>query len=120
VDLDAAREHLRALFVPHQLDVVGRAQTLDVNVSCTEIEGAELVYHRPVSGTAVAVLSHQQLYCSAAVALRISPDAEVHLRFTHDCNQLFLRVEKNDLERHLETQLGRKLGRPLEFAPAVP
>ena len=39
-DLDAARQHIGSLFVPHCLDVVGGGQRLDVCVSRARMEGS--------------------------------------------------------------------------------
>jgi len=139
-DLDAARVHISTLFVPHRLDIVGRAQALDVCISRAQIEGVSLVYHRhgasvrvrpqplrdffllqiPIRGEARVKVDHEEIYCSAKQAVMISPTSGVDMTFGQDCEQLIVRVEKPDLERHLAQQLGRPVGHPLEFHPAVP
>ncbi len=139
-DLDAARAHISALFVPHTLDVVGRDQALDVCISRARVEGVCLVYHRhgasvrvrpqllrdffllqiPVRGEAYVTVDQQEIFCSPKQAVMISPTLGVDMRFGQGCEQLIVRVERADLERHLEQQLGRPLGSPLEFVPAVP
>jgi AraC-like DNA-binding protein len=139
-DLDAAREHIGSLFVPHYLDVIGGGQRLDVCVSRARMEGVSLVYHRhgasvrvrpepfrdffllqiPVSGEASIRFGQQELTCNTTQAVMISPHLGVDMRFGSGCEHLIVRIEKCELERHLERQLGRDLRRPLEFAPAVP
>lgn len=138
-DLDAARAHISALFVPHQLDIVGCDQVLDVRIGRAEIEGISLIYHRhgasvrvrpqplrdffllqiPISGEAHVRVDQQDIYCSTKQAVMISPTAGVDMRFAQGCEQLIVRVERSDLERHLEQQLGREPTVALQFAPAV-
>jgi AraC-like DNA-binding protein len=138
-DLDAARQHIGALFVPHRLEVVGCRQTLDVCIGRARIEGLSLIYHRhgasvrvrpeplrdffllqiPLRGEAYIKIDQLELCCNTKQAVMISPTAGVDMRFSAGCEQLIARIEKSDLERQLEAQLGRDLGAPLEFAPAV-
>lgn len=139
-DLEDARQHIGSLFVPHDLDIVGENQRLDVCVSRARMEGVSLVYHRhgasvrvrpepfrnffllqiPLSGEATVRLGQQEITCNTTQAVMISPNHGVDMRFGSGCEQLIVRIEKCELERHLEAQLARDLGHPLEFAPAVP
>ncbi|MEX2123528.1 MAG: AraC family transcriptional regulator [Woeseia sp.] len=139
-DLDAAREHISCLFVPHQLDVVGRHQVLDVCISRAQIEGIALIYHRhgarvsvrpqllrdffllqiPIRGEAFVKVDNEAVHCCTKQAVMISPTLGVDMTFGEGCEQLIVRVERKDMEHHLEQQLGRHIERPVEFAPAVP
>lgn len=139
-DLDAAREHISQLFVPHRLDIVGRNQSLDVCISRAQIEGVSLVYHRhgacvsvrpqllrdffllqiPIRGEAFVTVDKQEVHCCPNQAVMISPTLGVDMRFGEGCEQLIVRVERKDLEHHLEQQLGRHIELPVEFQPAVP
>jgi hypothetical protein len=139
-DLDAAREHISQLFVPHRLDIVGRKQSLDVCISRAQIEGVSLVYHRhgacvsvrpqllrdffllqiPIRGEAFVTVDKQEVHCCPNQAVMISPTLGVDMRFGEGCEQLIVRVERKDLEHHLEQQLGRHIELPVEFKPAVP
>ena len=139
-DLDAARQHIGSLFVPHLLDVVGCRQVLDVSIGRARIEGVSLVYHRhgasvrvrpeplrdfyllqiPIRGEAHVRIGGQMLRCNPKQAVMISPTIGVDMRFSAGCEQLIVRIEKCDLLRHLEAQLCRDAEAPLEFAPAVP
>ncbi len=139
-DLDAAREHISDLFVPHQLDIVGSKQVLDVCISRARIEGVSLIYHRhgarvrvrpdlfrdffllqiPIRGEAHAIIGDEEVHCSAEQAVMISPTVGVDMKFGPGCEQLIVRVERPDLEEHVEQQLGRRIELPVEFAPAVP
>lgn len=139
-DLDAAREHIGALFVPHQLDVIGRRQVLDVCISRARIEGVSLIYHRhgahvcvrpqrlrdffllqiPIRGEAVITVENKEVHCSPRQAVMISPTLGFDMIFGEGCEQLIVRVERDDLEHHVEQQLGRCIDLPVEFAPAVP
>lgn len=139
-DLDAAREHISALFVPHRLDVIGRNQVLDVCISRAQIEGVSLVYHRhgarvsvrpqrledffllqiPIRGEAVVNIANSVVHCSPKQAVMISPTLGFDMEFREGCEQLIVRVERDDLEHHVEQQLGRRIDLPVEFTPAVP
>ncbi|MEJ8566110.1 AraC family transcriptional regulator [Elongatibacter sediminis] len=139
-DLDAAREHIGGLFVPHHLDVVGCNQVLDVVISQAELEGVSLIYHRhgacvsvqprlfedffllqiPLRGEAYVTVDEKPIYCHPRQAVMISPTLGVDMKFGQGCEQLIVRVERSDLERQMEQHLGRHLGLPVEFAPAVP
>lgn len=139
-DLDAARSHISSLFVPHHLDVIGQHQVMDVCVGRADINGVSLLYHRhgasvrvvpqllrdffllqiPIRGEAIVKVGHQEVYCNPTQAVMISPMMGVDMRFGQGCEQLIVRIEKSDIERHLEQQLGRNIGLPLEFSPAVP
>lgn len=139
-DLDSARAHIGALFVPHRLDVVGRRQVLDVCISCAQIEGVTLVYHRhgasvrvrppllrdffllqiPIRGEAQVTIGRQALHCDSRQAFMISPNVEADMHFGQGCEQLIVRISRTHLERQLEKQLGHHVVAPLEFSPAVP
>ena len=139
-DLDAAREHISALFVPHRLDVVGRKQVLDVLISKAQLEGVSLIYHRhgasvnvrpqllkdffllqiPIRGEAYVTVDGRRIYCSPRQAVMISPTLGVDMNFGEGCEQLIVRIERPDLERQMEQHLGRHLAQPIEFVPAVP
>lgn len=139
-DLDAAREHISSLFVPHRLDVVGRNQVLDVVISKAQLDGVSLIYHRhgasvsvrpqllkhffllqiPIRGEAFVTVDGKKVYCSPKQAVMISPTLGVDMNFGEGCEQLIVRIERPDLERQMEQHLGRHLGMPVEFEPAVP
>lgn len=138
-DLDAARQHITGLFVPHRLDVLGRRQVLDVRIGHAGIGGVSFVYHRhgapvrvrpeplkdffllqiPLCGEVRLKVDQREIYCSTGGAVMISPTACVDMQFGADCDQLIVRVQNTDLKQQLETQLGRGLAAPLEFRPAV-
>lgn len=139
-DLDAAREHISNLFVPHRLDVVGRNQLLDVVISKAQLEGVSLIYHRhgasvsvrpqmlenffllqiPIRGEAHVTVDNKPIFSHPRQAVMLSPTMGVNMKFGEGCEQLIVRVERTDLERQMEQHLGRHLGLPIEFAPAVP
>lgn len=139
-DLDAARAHIGALFVPHQLDVVGRHQSLDVSISCANIDAVSLIYHRhgasvrvrapwlrdffllqiPLRGEAQVKIGRHEINCDPRQAFMISPSFEADMHFGQGCEQLIVRIGKAELERQLEKLLGNHIVSPLEFAPSVP
>ena len=139
-DLDAAREHISCLFVPHQLDIIGRNQVLDVHISKAQLDGISLIYHRhgacvsvrpqllrdffllqlPIRGEAFVTVNKQYVHCHPKQAVMISPTLGVDMKFAEGCEQLIVRIERTDLERQMEQHLGRHINLPVEFAPAVP
>jgi len=139
-DLDSARAHIAALFVPHELDVVGRQQVLDVCISSARLDSVSLIYHRhgasvrvrapclrdfyllqiPLRGEAQVRFGREEIHCDSSRAFMISPNTEVDMHFGQGCEQLIVRVDRVQLERQLEKQLGRHIVAPLEFAPSVP
>lgn len=139
-DLDEAREHISSLFVPHRLDVVGRNQVLDVQISKARLEGISLIYHRhgasvsvrpqllrdffllqiPIRGQSYVTVDKQEVHCSPKQAVMISPTLGVEMTFGEGCEQLIVRIEKTDLELQMEQHLGRRIEVPVTFAPAVP
>ena len=139
-DLDEAREHISALFVPHRLDVVGRNQLLDVHISRAKLAGISLIYHRhgacvsvrpqllrdffllqiPIRGKAFVTVDKQEVHCNPKQAVMISPTLGVEMTFGEGCEQLIVRIEKTDLELQMEQHLGRRLDLPITFTPAVP
>ena len=139
-DLDAAREHISCLFVPHRLDIVGPHQVLDVHISKAQLEGVSLIYHRhgacvtvrpqllrdffllqlPIRGEAFVTVDKQEVHCHPRQAVMISPTLGVDMKFGEGCEQLIVRIERTDLEHQMEQHLGRHIGLPVEFAPAVP
>src|SRR5690606_27153695 len=139
-DLDAARQHISSLFVPHRLDIVGCKQVLDVCISKAEIDGISLIYHRhgarvrvrpqvledffllqiPTCGEAFVTVNKEEVHCSPNQAVMISPALGVDMKFGEGCEQLIVRVDKSGLEHHLEQQLGRHLDLPVQFKAAVP
>ncbi len=139
-DLDEARAHISSLFVPHQLDVVGRNQVLDVHISKARLEGVSLIYHRhgasvsvrpqllrdffllqiPIRGQSFVTVDKQEVHCSPKQAVMISPTLGVEMSFGEGCEQLIVRIEKTDLELQMEQHLGRHLEEPVKFVPAVP
>lgn len=139
-DLDAAREHISCLFVPHQLDVIGRNQVLDVHISKAQLDGISLIYHRhgacvsvrpqllrdffllqlPIRGEAFVTVDKHHVHCHPRQAVMISPTLGVDMKFGEGCEQLIVRIERTDLERQMEQHLGRHINLPVEFVPAVP
>ncbi len=141
-DIDAACAHISSLFKPHKLAVTGSHQVVDVRISTAEIEGVSIVYHRhgaavsvrphqarlrnfyllqiPLKGEAFVKVDKEEVHCHPRQAVMISPTLPVELDFGKGCEQLIVRIEKTDIERHVERELGYPIEMPVEFVPAVP
>jgi len=79
--------------VPHQLDVIGRHQELDVHISKAKLDGISLIYHRhgacvrvrpqllhdffllqlPICGEAFVTVDNHHVHCHPRQAVMISP-----------------------------------------------
>ena len=141
-DIDAACAYISSMFKPHELAVTGSHQVVDVCIGKAEIEGISILYHRhgasvsvrphqarlidfyllqiPLKGEAFVKVDKEEVHCHPRQAVMISPTLPVEMEFGKGCEQLIVRVEKSDIERHVELELGYPIETPVEFAPAVP
>jgi len=138
-DLDESRVHLSHIFKPHELNVLGKEQYLDVKVANTDLDKLSFINLRhganveiypgrlenffllqvPVSGTGEVRIDSTKIDCSPEIAYMMSPTFDVKMKFLKNCEHVILKIERNNLESFLERQLQRTLNVPLEFQPAV-
>ena len=138
-DLDESRFYLSHLFKPHELNILGKEQLLDVKVANTDFDKLSFINMRhganveiypgklenffllqvPVSGTGEVRIDSTKIDCSPEVAYMMSPTFDVEMKFLKNCEHVILKIERNNLESFLERQLQRTLNVPLEFQPAV-
>jgi AraC-like DNA-binding protein len=138
-DLDLAREMVTRLLWPHDLSLIGRYSRLDAwlwshrlrNIAVSDIAyGADVrivpgmlesffVVMIPLAGSSVIRCGHQELQTRSGIASVPAPAERLTMRWSAECAQRILRIEKPTLEAHLSDMLGRHLERPLEFTMSL-
>lgn len=133
------RQVVGQVLKPHRLEVLGTGARLDawvrsvrlrdIAVSCLGY-GAEVcldlgrpetffVVSVPLSGSAEVSSSSGRPRCVDGDAWIASPMDSFAVRWSAECAQLLLRIERAALEARLSDLLGVPLARPLRFAPLM-
>lgn len=120
---------------PHQIAQLDRAEKLDarmhhlalgeisisrlrygakVEINCDPLDGCFLI-QMPLTGTANIRVGNQDLGTTGELASVLSPSDAAHMQWSHDMDQLIMRVSRNLLERTLVGHLGHQLESPLRF-----
>lgn len=138
-DLDEARHQISNIFKPHELNVLGRRQSLDAKVGWTDFGDTTFIYlHHgadvniypekldtffllqvPINGTGQVRVDNAVIDISRDVAYLMSPTFDVEMKFFKNCEHIILKVGRERLESFLEQQLQRNLNVPLEFSPRL-
>lgn len=134
-DLDDARDLVGKVFVPHRLDLVGGSKRLRARMHTKRIEriavnyvsyggevliepgelGSFFVVQVPLAGRSMVSYGGQELLSTPDTATVISPTIPLTQRWSADCGQLILRVERPALEAHLRDLIDAPLPEPLRF-----
>jgi AraC-like DNA-binding protein len=134
-DPELAREMVRLQLWPHTLLLAGPRSRLDAwmwsrrvrNIAVTDItygtdvtivtERRESFYAVmiPLSGSAVIRCGGQVVHAGRGLAAVANPSDPLSMRWSADCAQRIVRIERPALEAHLSEMLGYSLGRRLEF-----
>ncbi|TDD70710.1 AraC family transcriptional regulator [Jiangella aurantiaca] len=138
-DLDHARDVVGRIFTPHRLDLLGRSTELSAQMNTRRIErvaanyityggdvliqpgelGSFFVVQVPLSGRSLVRYGGEELLSTPDVASVISPTVPLTQRWSADCAQLILRVERSALEAHLRTIIEAPLPEPIRFEPSM-
>jgi hypothetical protein len=128
-DLDEAREILTRRYCSHSITKEGRDRQLDVrgtflpltktSVNCLQYgadvhvlpEEFETFYlvHLPVSGYAKVRFGDRETIARPALGSIVSPTARVSTRWSADCRQIMLKVDRSAIERYLSNAIMRLL-----------
>ncbi|MBI3707141.1 MAG: AraC family transcriptional regulator [Proteobacteria bacterium] len=134
-DLDQARDHISRIFADHRLAPEGRARAVDFrhhHAALADLSFNGLQYGASVTVDAPALTDFYllqftlrgecEIVCGArAVTLRrgsllvMNPVRPYRKRWSADCRQLIVRIEKTLLQRRLAAALGRAPAQTLEF-----
>ncbi|MFZ5511908.1 MAG: AraC family transcriptional regulator [Pseudomonadota bacterium] len=134
-DLEETRARVAAVFKPHELRVRGARQSLDarmdhlpvgsisinrlgygadVSIEPDRLEHFVLVQW-PLRGTADIECGRQRIRSTPALASVLTPTQPLRMRWSGECDQLIVRIERAALERACSNHLGHELRRPIEF-----
>lgn len=138
-DLDEARTRVSQVFCDHRLRVVGGGRQVGTEMYYRPIRGIGIGRMR--YGASVAIdpgrletfALVQMLTCGAEViehagctvnsrpdvASVISPTRPLSMQHGADTEKLFIKIERDVLERHCRQHLGGDLRQPVEFAPQM-
>jgi AraC-like DNA-binding protein len=134
-ELDCAREVVGRVFRPHRLDLLGRSTALDARMNTRRIDriaanyisyggdvviepgelGSFFVVQVPLTGHSLIRYGGKELLSTPDLASVISPTLPLTQRWSADCSQLILRLERSALEAHLRDMLGTPLPVPIQF-----
>lgn len=135
-DLDDARETVGRVFVPHRLDLAGKSRQLDARMHTRRfakvaanyvsygaevlIEPGELdsffVVQVPLSGHSHVRCGRQDVLSTPQLVSVVSPTEPLSMRWSANCTELILRLERSAVEDHLSAMLDAPLPEPLRFA----
>ncbi|MFD9958677.1 AraC family transcriptional regulator [Amycolatopsis sp. NPDC059020] len=138
-DPEYVREVCGRVLCPHTLDVLGPAARLDARMHSVRLRDMSVNYVSygcdvriryapqdtffavliPLTGRAEIRSGPDRVLVGAGQASVLSPADPVTMRWTADCTQLVLRMERASLEARLSDLLGAPLRRPLRFAPSM-
>lgn len=138
-DLDEARHQISNIFKPHELNVLGKRQSLDAKLGWSNFGDTTFIYlHHgadvniypekletffllqvPINGNGQVRVDNSVIDISTDMAYMMSPTFDVEMKFFKNCEHLCLKVGRERLEGFLEQQLQRSLNAPLEFMPRL-
>jgi AraC-like DNA-binding protein len=73
----------------------------------------------PVRGTVELAIGEETLDCQGTDGVVLSPEMPLRLRWSDNCTQVLVQIERARLERHLAEQLGAAPRQTLRFAPRL-
>lgn len=137
--LEEVQENVAGVFKPHRLDPLGKSDILEARLHSIGL--GKVSYHRlaygndvqidpdrlerfyliqmPLRGQAEILSDHDRIASGQALASVLNPTARVKMRWSHDCDQLMLRIERDALELACGRHLGHPLRTPLCFHPQL-
>lgn len=136
-DFDEMHDRLCRVLKPHELrrlpsraPVAGRIHRAEIGRMTFNVlrigpavevypERLELFFliQLPVKGVVQLAIGEETLECRGADAVVLSPEMPLRLRWSDNCTQVLVQIERARLERHLAEQLGATPQRALRFAP---
>lgn len=137
--LEETQESVASIFKPHRLDTSrgdGALRARLHSVGLGKVSFNRLTYGRevridperlerfyliqmPVCGQAEIRCDRHCIASDATLASVLNPTARLEMRWSGDCDQLMLRIEREALELACSRHLGHPLRKPLCFAPEL-
>lgn len=138
-DLEEARNRVSQVFCDHRLRVMDSSSRIGAEMYFRPIRGigvgrmrygasvaidpGELgdfaLIQMPIRGTEVVEHGRHTVNSTPDVASVISPTQPVSIRHGADTEKLFVRIDRDTLERHCRQHLGGDLRQPVEFLPQM-
>ncbi|WP_162186064.1 AraC family transcriptional regulator [Amycolatopsis jejuensis] len=128
-DLGQVREEVARIFCPHELALYGRGARLDAFVRSKRLKNMAVnliayggdvliepgrlddffVVMMPLTGSAHIRSGSEEIESYRGLASIPHPDRPLRMRWTADCVQLIIRIDRAALEAHLRDELGHPL-----------
>lgn len=138
-DLDEARDHVSRVFCEHRLQVTDRSRSIGAEMFFRPIRGIGVgrmrygasvtidpgqlndfaLIQMPICGTEVVEHGDHVVNSNPEVASVLSPTRAVNIRHDSGTEKLFVRIDRDALERHCRQHLGGDLRQPVEFLPRM-
>ncbi|MDI5983342.1 AraC family transcriptional regulator [Halomonas sp. M4R5S39] len=137
--LEETQERVSDVFKPHRLDPLGKSGALEARLHSVGL--GKVSYHRlaygsdvqidpeqlerfyliqmPLRGQAEIVSDQDCITSGQTLASVLNPTARVKMRWSHDCDQLMLRIDREAMELACSRHLGHSLRTPLCFHPQL-
>lgn len=133
--LDEVRDVGARLFAPHHLQLLGRDARLDTLLNAVQLGSVTIGYVRYGAGVRILVeemlgsyqvniplhgrmeiTRYQETFTSTSARPALLLPGQSYLgRWTEDCTQLAVNIDRTALETELERQLGRPVAAPIRF-----
>ena len=138
-DPEEARDRVSRVFCDHRLSVVGRQRQIAAEMYYRPISGIGIgrmrygasvaidpgelgsfaLIQMPVSGSEVVEHGGETVHSMPGIASVVSPTRAMRLRHSADTEKLFIKIEREALERQCRQHIGGKLREPVEFGPRM-
>lgn len=139
-DLEEARDRVSRVFCDHRLSVLGGGRQVGAEMYFRPIRGIGIgrmrygasveidpgrlesfaLIQMPLRGMELVEHGTHTVNSTPDVASVLSPTLPLRMRHGADTEKLFIKIERDALERYCRQHLGGDLRRPVEFQPHMP
>lgn len=139
-DLEEVRNQVAHVFCDHRLNIIGKSQQLSTQMhfrpgryvgygrmsygATVDIDPGSLddffLLQFPLHGEETIISEGLPVASTASLASIVSPGVEFRMRHGHGTEKLFVRLDREALEREFIRSSGLALKGPLKFAPGIP
>lgn len=138
-DLDEAKDQVSRVFCNHGLRTVGRDQHIDAEMYYRKIRGIGIgrmryganvvidpgrlesfaLIQMPISGLETVEHGAHTVRSTTRVASVLSPTLPLRMQHDSGTEKLFVRIDREVLERHCRQHMGGDMRQPVEFTPKM-